>query len=99
MELPLLPRSSEAACGPAKKFLAAARSYPEKFRPERLRPVDSGMLVSQPVGDAIFAASLSDKTSASAFAINQNGDRECRQQERTLWTQNVVALWEGTTPR
>ena len=56
------------------------------------------VLVSQAVGDAIFAGESGNKVSTAAFAINKSANIAAATKKETVWTQNVVALWEGSDP-
>lgn len=82
-------------------FLGRGSMYPEKLRaggnsmPNPL-PV---MLVSETIGNAIFAGESGNKTSASAFAINKTATVGTTTRSETKWTQNVVAVWEGSDPK
>ena len=71
--------------------------YPDKLREETpsTMPV---VLVSQAVGDAIFAGESGNKVSTAAFAINKSANIAAATKKETVWTQNVVALWEGSDP-
>ncbi len=55
-------------------------------------------LVSTKVRDAIFAGESGNVTSTSAFVINKTAKLETRARSERKWTQNVVALWEGSDP-
>jgi len=80
-------------------FLGRGSMYPEKLRDapagQSTIPV---MLVSKATGDAIFAGESGIGTSESAFAINKSASMAGSTKKETLWTQNVVALWEGRDP-
>lgn len=71
--------------------------YPEKLRAET-PPALPVMLVSQAVADAIFAGEAGDKAATSAFAINKSASLAAVTKKETVWTQNVVAIWEGSDP-
>ena len=68
--------------------------YPEKLRdaPSPL-PV---VLVSAKVGDAILAGASGNRASTSAFEIAREATVNSATKADTKWTQNVVALWEGS---
>ncbi len=78
-------------------FGARGGVYPDKLRdePPSALPV---MLVSQAVGDAIFAGESGNKVSTTAFAINKSASLTAATKKETVWTQNVVAIWEGSDP-
>ncbi len=93
------PPSLQASWQQLRGFLGRGSMYPEKLRPASgsgsTIPV---MLVSNSVGDAIFAGESVNKTSAAAFALNKTANVAAASKKETLWTQNVVALWEGSDP-
>ncbi len=72
--------------------------YPENLRDEA-PPSLPVILVSQAVGDAIFAGESGDRAASAAFAINKSANLAAATKKETLWTQNVVALWEGSDPK
>jgi Zn-dependent M28 family amino/carboxypeptidase len=86
------------------RFVANTRT---SLFPEKLRQAGSGpaipaiptLLVSQAVGDAIFAGEAGTRTSPNGFAINKTASFNAALKKETLWTQNVVALWEGGDPK
>jgi Predicted aminopeptidases len=75
--------------------------------PEKLRTAASGdesardfpvLVVSEKAGDAVFAGESGGKTSAAPFVINKTVEITTASQSETKWTQNVVAIWEGSDP-
>lgn len=82
-----------------KNFLGRTTAYPEKLRDN---PPDQSdfpvMMVSSKVGDAIFAGESAGKDSASAFQLNKTASMTAAGHVDTKWTQNVVAVWEGSDP-
>lgn len=86
--------------GQVKNFFSRGFSFPEKLRDQAAGgsvelPV---MLVSASVGDAIFAGESGNRDSATAFAINKTASMTVASRVETKWTQNVVAIWEGSDP-
>jgi hypothetical protein len=80
-------------------FVGRGSTFPEKLRAgTNTASTIPVMVVSQQVGDDIFAGETGNKTSASAFALTKNGSASAASRKETLWTQNVVALWEGSDP-
>jgi len=79
-----------------KNFFSRGISFPEKLRdaPPSL-PV---MLVSPAVGDAILAGESGNRDSAASFTTNKTASMTVASHIETKWTQNVVALWEGSDP-
>lgn len=77
-----------------KGFFSRGSMYPEKLRDQpaqtpNLMPI---MLGSMKVRDAIFGATVP----TSAGNLNKNGNLSVKSKTETLWTQNVVAIWEGS---
>ncbi|MFN0278447.1 MAG: M28 family peptidase [Pyrinomonadaceae bacterium] len=71
--------------------------YVDKLRevPADLSDIPT-FLVSEKVGDAIFAGETGNKTSTSAFATSKTGKLIAASKSVKLMTQNVVAIWEGS---
>ena len=91
----------QGAWGQIRGFLSRGGMYPEKLREDRGNnstrdfPV---MLVSEKVGNTIFTGESADRTSTTAFAINKNATVGSASRSEVKWTQNVVAIWEGSDP-
>ncbi|KXJ98284.1 MAG: putative aminopeptidase [Acidobacteria bacterium OLB17] len=81
-----------------KGFLSRAKVSPEKL--DTGTPADPNfpiLLLSGTAGDAIVGGA--DKfESKTAFDINKTAEIEAKAKIETKWTQNVVALWEGSDP-
>ncbi len=92
------PQAQEA-WSQLRNFIGRSTSYPEKLRDA---PADQNdfpvVLVSSKVGEAIFANESANKDSAAAFALDKSGSMSVASHVETKWTQNVVALWEGSDP-
>ena len=84
----------------------APRPFVEKFRTETALPT---IVVSQKVGDMMFTDAQKapyrmtaemPKSSTAAFALNTSKNLEFRAAVKRdeVFTQNVVALWEGSDP-
>lgn len=82
-------------------FLGRGAMYPEKLRetPTNAPNPLPIMLVSQSIGESIFAGESGNKTSTSAFAINKTATVGAMSRSEIKYTQNVVALWEGSDPK
>jgi Zn-dependent M28 family amino/carboxypeptidase len=83
-----------------KGFSSRGATYPEKLRAgsagnQNTLPV---MIVSSATGDAILAGESGTRSSTTAFAINKTVTLAAAAKSQTLWTQNVVAVWEGSDP-
>jgi hypothetical protein len=89
----------QGSWGQLKNFLSRGNTYPEKLREgggtTAAIPV---FLASQKIGDAIFAGESADKTSKTAFAISKSATLNAAGISETKYTQNVVAIWEGSDP-
>jgi len=82
-----------------KNFIGRSTSYPEKLRDAPAENNDFPVvLASSRVGDAIFAGESANKDAAAAFALNKSGTVTVASTVETKWTQNVVAVWEGSDP-
>ena len=85
---------------------AAPRPFVEKFRADTPLPTIS---VSQKVGDAMFADAKAPyrittempQSSTAAFALDTSKNVVFRPavKHETVYTQNVVALWDGSDPQ
>lgn len=82
-------------------FLGRGGMYPEKLREANSANPTSLpiILASQSVGDTIFAGESGNKTSTSAFEISKKATVGAMTRSETKWTQNVVAVWEGSDPK
>ncbi|MEO8072711.1 MAG: M28 family metallopeptidase, partial [Acidobacteriota bacterium] len=85
---------------------AVQRPFVEKFRAEASLPT---IFVSQKAGDMLFTDAKNapyrmnaemPKNSTAAFALNPNTkvDFKAAIKQEKVYTQNVVALWEGSDP-
>ncbi len=93
------PPQLQSNWGQLRNFLGRGSMYPEKLRTATgTAPTIPVMLVSNSVGEAIFAGESGNKTSPTAFVINKTGGVGAASKKETIWTQNVVALWEGSDP-
>ena len=94
------PPQLQGMWGNLRNFLGRGSMHPEKLRDT---PADSGpnppaFLVSEKVGNAIFAGESADKTAAAAFETKKSAKLAAATKTETVMTQNVVALWEGSDP-
>jgi hypothetical protein len=90
----------QSAWGQLRGFLGRGRMAVEKLSPAPTTTSGSLpiALVSTAVGDAIFAGESADKTSAKAFELAKSAELVTKSRLDQKWTQNVVALWEGSDP-
>ena len=87
---------TQSAWPQLRNFLGRGNSFPEKLRDS---PSDFPVvLVSEKVADAIFAGEKSSKDSTSSFALPISASMNINGHIETKWTQNVVAIWEGSDP-
>lgn len=95
----IAPPQIQAAWSQIRGFFSGGSTFPEKLREAPASANLPVMLVSQKVGDAIFSGESANAASAAAFAINKTGTTAAVSKAETVWTQNVVALWEGGDPK
>jgi Zn-dependent M28 family amino/carboxypeptidase len=92
----------QAAWPQVRNRFSRGTTFPEKLRDAA--PADPSiqnfpvLLVSEKAANAIFAGESGDKSSAAPFAINKTASISTSSQTETKWTQNVVAVWEGSDP-
>jgi len=82
-----------------KGFLGRARVSPEKLeaRGQQADPNFPVLLLSSPAGEALVGGK--EKLDAgTAFEIGKDAAITVGAKVETKWTQNVVALWEGSDP-
>lgn len=79
-----------------RNFLGRSNSYPEKLHDTQ--PDFPIMLVSSKVGDAMFAGEPANKDATQSFALNKSATMSVAAKAEIKWTQNVVAVWEGSDP-
>ena len=86
--------------GQIRNFFSRGSSYPEKLREGNSNPAADTMpvvLVSDKVAAAIFEGTAG-KESTTPFNIDKTVSVTTMSKAETKWTQNVVALWEGSSP-
>jgi Zn-dependent M28 family amino/carboxypeptidase len=93
----IAPPQLQSNWGQSRAFSGRGTMYPDKLRGESA-PALPVVLVSQAVGDAIFAGETGNKTSPAAFAMSKTASVSAATKKETVWTQNVVAVWEGSDP-
>jgi Peptidase family M28 len=87
----------QGAWGQIRGFFSRGTTFPEKLREGGDNtPTFPVFLASQKIGDAIFAGESADKTSKTAFVINKNVTMNSASISEIKYTQNVVAIWEGS---
>jgi len=96
----IAPPATQSNWGRIRGLGGRGNLYPEKLRPTTAAgPSIPVLLVSQPVGDAIFASeSGGDRASSTVFSMTKNATTNVAVNKDTVWTQNVVAVWEGSDP-
>lgn len=72
--------------------------FPDKLRTAPANADMPVLLVSTAVGDAIFAGATAGKDAAAGFAIDRSATVSAAVTTDVKWTQNVVAIWEGSDP-
>ena len=92
---------------PAQANWAGMRNFMGRggMTPEKLRAVPSGggqaipvMVVTKSVGDALFTGETANASSTSAFVLSKSANLSLVTRKDSVWTQNVVARWEGSDP-
>ncbi len=98
----IAPPQLQANWSGVKQFLGRGGSmFPEKLREasatSNTMPI---LLVSKDAGDAIFQGGTNPMTQADAAAavLKTSADFAATTKSDTMWTQNVVAIWEGSDP-
>ena len=96
----IAPPQLQEMWGQLRNFIGRSRTVVEKLR---LTPTEGGnnppaFIVSDKVGQAIFAGESADKTSAVAFETKKTGNVSSVSKAEHLWTQNVAAVWDGRDP-
>ncbi|MFL6467430.1 MAG: M28 family peptidase [Pyrinomonadaceae bacterium] len=95
----IAPPATQSNWGRIRGLGGRGNLYPEKLRPTTAAgPSIPVLLVSQPVGDAIFASESGDRASSTVFSMAKNATTNVAVNKDTVWTQNVVAVWEGSDP-
>ncbi|PYT01536.1 MAG: hypothetical protein DMF63_01430 [Acidobacteria bacterium] len=94
----IAPPEIQGMWGQLRGFLGRGRTMVEKFRPADTGNNPPAFLVSEKVGNAIFAGEAADKTSANAFEIKKTASLSSVSKTEHLMTQNVAAIWEGRDP-
>lgn len=90
-------QQTQTAWAQLQRFLGRGGMAVEKLNPATNDTLPVA-LVSEKIGDAIFAGETNTKTSAAPFAINKSLQITTKARTTQAWTQNVVALWEGSDP-
>ena len=82
-------------------FFSRGSMYPEKLRETNADTASEFpvFLASETIGNAIFAGESAGKTSATAFIVNKTATMNAVSRSETKYTQNVVAIWEGSDPK
>ncbi len=79
--------------------LSRGRFSPDRLREgEREKPLPT-MVVSQSIGEQIFAGEAASINLASAFETKKTVSIKVAGKTETVTTQNVVAIWEGSDPK
>lgn len=83
-----------------RNFLGRGSLFVDKLRGDQANADDEMpvFLVSEKVGDAIFAGETGNKGSASAFELKKTAKVGAATKVEKMMTQNVVAIWEGSDP-
>ena len=90
----------QSAWEQVNRFTSRGMTYPEKLRPASDPAATSFpvLVASEKAGEAMLAGGTGDKTSATGFATSHTAAIASASSVQTKWTQNVVAIWEGSDP-
>lgn len=90
----IAPPQLQAIWEQVRGFFARGSTFPEKLRDQPATPTGNMpiMLVSGKVGEALGFSAGSGSLKA------QNASMSAMSKNETVWTQNVVAIWEGSDP-
>jgi hypothetical protein len=96
----IAPPQLQGMWGQLRNFLGRGSMQPDKLRdaPTATGPNPPAFLVSEKVGDAIFAGETGNKTAAASFETKKTAKLNAAGKTEHLMTQNVVAIWEGSDP-
>lgn len=99
--LVVAPQQLQAAWGQLRNFLGRGTTFPEKLRPAQPNnqsnlPV---FLISPKVSEAIFAGETITPSSKTPAVLQKSAFLSAAAKVETVWTQNVVAIWEGSDPQ
>jgi Zn-dependent M28 family amino/carboxypeptidase len=90
----------QTAWAQGRSYFSRGTSYPTK-----LHQIPTGAAASMPialisdkVANAIFAGTGKDKTATAPLTIDKTVSLVTRTKRETKWSQNVVAVWEGSDP-
>ena len=92
----IAPPQLQGMWGQLRNILGRASLSVDKLRDAGSPP--PAFIVSEKVGNAIFAGESGDKTSAAAFETKKTAKLNAVFKAEHLMTQNVVAVWEGSDP-
>ena len=83
-----------------RNFLGRGRTYVDKLQGQGAASGENppAFIVSEKVGNAIFAGESADKNSKAAFELKKTAKLAGSPMDEKLSTQNVVAIWEGSDP-
>jgi hypothetical protein len=97
----IAPPQLQGMWGQLRNFLGRGRMTVDKLHGAASDTTGNNppaFIVSEKVGNAIFAGESADKTSAAAFETKKTGNLSSVSKAEHFTTQNVVALWEGRDP-
>lgn len=95
----IAPPQLQAIWGQLRNLLGRGTMYPDKLRPTQASvgslPV---FLVAPQVAETIFSGESINVASKSPAELPKTASLSAAVRSETLWTQNVVAIWEGSDP-
>ncbi len=82
-----------------KDAMSRGRFTPDRLRENQPEPALPTVMVSQSVGEQIFAGEAASIASTKAFETKKTANFTAGGKIETVNTQNVVAVWEGGDPQ
>ena len=82
------------------RFFSRGNMYPTKLQaePAETRSKMPVVYATKSVADTIFSGAAAGLDSPTPFAIDKTVSMTAMGRKDIMWTQNVVALWEGSNP-
>jgi hypothetical protein len=96
----IAPPQVQAQWARIQRFFSGGNMFPTKLRPAQSESASNlpVVYVNNAVADAIFAGASGNKDSATPFTIDKTVAITTMGRRDSKWTQNVVAVWEGSDP-
>lgn len=97
----IAPPQLQNAWPQLRNFLSRGTTFPEKLRQQQPNEANDMpvFLVSPKVAAAVFAGENVDSSSKNPAPLQKSAQMSAASKVDTVWTQNVVAVWEGSDPK